>query len=156
MTRLRFIFFIFLVLMALPIFRYYELSKDKDRFVSYSSNQSTITEINFLPRGKIVDRNNNQLALDIVRPTLLFNNQMQKEIVSNLAEAESISIFLNSNRRLGFENEIGTNFLKNARIRGNKTMNGKMMFLHQARIAFKIWTGIEVDICNETIKLLDQ
>ena len=49
-----------------------------------------------------------------------------------------------------------TNFLKNARIRGNKTMNGKMMFLHQARIAFKIWTGIEVDICNETIKLLDQ
>ena len=115
MTRLRFIFFIFLVLMALPIFRYYELSKDKDRFVSYSSNQSTITEINFLPRGKIVDRNNNQLALDIVRPTLLFNNQMQKEIVSNLAEAESISIFLNSNRRLWFENEIPINFLKKAR-----------------------------------------
>ena len=101
--------------MALPIFRYYELSKDKDRFVSYSSNQSTITEINFLPRGKIVDRNNNQLALDIVRPTLLFNNQMQKEIVSNLAEAESISIFLNSNRRLWFENEIPINFLKKAR-----------------------------------------
>ena len=115
MTRLRFIFLIFLVLMALPIFRYYELSEDKDRFISYSANQSTITEINFLPRGKIVDRNNNQLALDIVRPTLLFNNQMQKEIVSNLAEAESISIFLNSNRRLWFENEIPINFLKKAR-----------------------------------------
>ena len=49
-----------------------------------------------------------------------------------------------------------TNFLKDARLRGNKTMNGKMMFLHQARIAFKIWTGIETDICNETIRLLDQ
>ena len=115
MTRLRFIFLIFLVLMILPIFRYYELSKDKDRFISYSTNQSTITEVNFLPRGKIVDRNNNQLALDIVRPTLLFNNQTQKEIVSNLADAESIPIFLSSNRRLWFENEIPINFLKKAR-----------------------------------------
>ena len=48
-----------------------------------------------------------------------------------------------------------TNFLKDARLRGNKTMNGKMMFLWQAQIAFKIWTGISSKIDNEVIKLLD-
>ena len=48
-----------------------------------------------------------------------------------------------------------TNFLKDARLRDNKTMNGKMMFLHQARIAFQIWTGIAAEIDDEVIKLLD-
>ena len=48
-----------------------------------------------------------------------------------------------------------TNFLKHARLRGNKTKNGKMMFLHQARIAFQIWTGIDPEINNEVTKLLD-
>ena len=49
-----------------------------------------------------------------------------------------------------------TNFLKDARLRGNKTMNGKMMFLHQARIAFQTWTGVAAEINDEVIKLLDQ
>ena len=48
-----------------------------------------------------------------------------------------------------------TNFLKEAKLRGNKTMNGKMMFLHQAQIAFQIWTGVAVKIDDEVIKLLD-
>ena len=48
-----------------------------------------------------------------------------------------------------------TNFLKDAKLRGNKTMNGKMMFLHQARIAFQIWTGVTVEIDDEVLKLLD-
>ena len=48
-----------------------------------------------------------------------------------------------------------TNFLKEARLRGNKTMNGGMMFLNQAKIAFQIWTGITVEIDQEVIKLLD-
>ena len=48
-----------------------------------------------------------------------------------------------------------TNFLMGAKLRGNKTMNGKMMFLHQARIAFQIWTGVSVEINDKVIKLLD-
>ncbi len=48
-----------------------------------------------------------------------------------------------------------TNFLKDAKLRGNKTMNGKMMFLHQARIAFQMWTGVAVEIDDEIIKLLE-
>ena len=48
-----------------------------------------------------------------------------------------------------------TNFLKDARIRGNRTMNGKMMFLWQAHLAFKMWTGVSPSIDEEVIKLLD-
>ena len=48
-----------------------------------------------------------------------------------------------------------TNFLKDARLRGNKTMNGKMMFLYQAMYSFQKWTGVTPEIDDETIKLLD-
>jgi len=48
-----------------------------------------------------------------------------------------------------------TVFLKKARLRGNKTMNGKMMFLNQAKYAFNIWTNIMPEIDDEVIKLLD-
>jgi shikimate dehydrogenase len=48
-----------------------------------------------------------------------------------------------------------TVFLKKARLRGNKIMNGKMMFLNQAKYAFNIWTKILPEIDDEVIKLLD-
>ena len=48
-----------------------------------------------------------------------------------------------------------TSFLKKARLRGNKTINGKMMFLNQAKYAFNIWTNIMPEIDDEVIKLLD-
>ena len=48
-----------------------------------------------------------------------------------------------------------TNFLKDARLRGNKTMNGKMMFLYQAMYSFQKWTGVTPEIDDKTIKLLD-
>ena len=35
-----------------------------------------------------------------------------------------------------------TNFLKKAKLTGNKTENGKMMFIYQAQLAFKIWHDI--------------
>tara|TARA_B100000787_G_scaffold164858_1_gene148047 strand:+ start:438 stop:1274 length:837 start_codon:yes stop_codon:yes gene_type:complete len=49
-----------------------------------------------------------------------------------------------------------TNFLRDARLRGNKTINGQMMFLLQAKEAFRIWTNITPDIDNEVIKLLNK
>ena len=48
-----------------------------------------------------------------------------------------------------------TVFLKKARLRGNITMNGKMMFLNQAKYAFNLWTNITPEIDDEVIKLLD-
>ena len=49
-----------------------------------------------------------------------------------------------------------TLFLRDARLRGNKTMNGQMMFLNQAKEAFRIWTNITPEIADEVIKLLNK
>ena len=49
-------------------------------------------------------------------------------------------------------NPIQTNFLTKAKILGNKIENGKMMFIYQAQLAFKIWHDILPKINN---KLLD-
>ena len=48
-----------------------------------------------------------------------------------------------------------TNFLKIGKRMGNDTENGKLMFIYQAFIAFKLWHGVEPEINNEIIKLLD-
>ncbi len=48
-----------------------------------------------------------------------------------------------------------TNFLKIGKKLGNLTENGKMMFIYQAFIAFKMWHGVEPNITSEVIKLLD-
>ena len=48
-----------------------------------------------------------------------------------------------------------TNFLKTGKKMGNKTENGKLMFIYQAFTAFKIWHGVEPEINNEVIKFLD-
>ena len=48
-----------------------------------------------------------------------------------------------------------TNFLKEARLRGNNIMNGQRMFLNQAVYAFGLWTNITPKIDDELIKLLD-
>ena len=48
-----------------------------------------------------------------------------------------------------------TNFLNIGKKLGNKTLNGKLMFIYQALSAFKIWHGIEPDANKEVIKLLD-
>ena len=48
-----------------------------------------------------------------------------------------------------------TNFLKTGKKLGNRTENGKMMFIYQAQGAFKMWHGIQPKINQEVIKILD-
>ena len=48
-----------------------------------------------------------------------------------------------------------TNFLSKGKESGNETTNGKMMFICQAQLAFKIWHNILPKIDNETINLLE-
>ena len=48
-----------------------------------------------------------------------------------------------------------TNFLKIGKKLGNKTLNGKLMFIHQGLAAFKIWHGLKPDVDENVIKLLD-
>ena len=45
-----------------------------------------------------------------------------------------------------------TNFLKIGKNLGNKTLNGKLMFIYQAFSAFNIWHGIEPDINELPLK----
>ena len=49
-----------------------------------------------------------------------------------------------------------TIFLKTAKQQGNKTENGKLMFIYQALLAFNVWHGIKPEINDEVINLLDQ
>ena len=49
-----------------------------------------------------------------------------------------------------------TNFLKIGKSLGNLTLNGKLMFIYQALSAFNIWHGLEPDIDEKVIKLLDK
>tara|TARA_B100000900_G_scaffold74196_1_gene59148 strand:- start:128 stop:922 length:795 start_codon:yes stop_codon:yes gene_type:complete len=48
-----------------------------------------------------------------------------------------------------------TNFLKEGKKLGNKTENGKLMFIYQAFEAFKLWHGIEPQINSNTIEILN-
>ena len=47
-----------------------------------------------------------------------------------------------------------TLFLKRAKLFGNRTENGKMMFIYQAHQAFTIWHKVMPEINEETIKLI--
>ncbi len=68
------------------------------------------------------------------------------------------SNYLNNKHALFYDliyNPKETNFLKNAKLRGNKTMNGQMMFLYQAQASFQLWTDLKPEINDEIIKILD-
>ena len=78
-----------------------------------------------------------------------------------LKKDESINIdFTKFNKKTIFYDLIynpkETNFLKEARSKGNKIVNGQMMFLNQAKEAFRIWTNITPEIDDEVIKILNK
>ena len=47
-----------------------------------------------------------------------------------------------------------TNFLKDAKLKGNKTENGRMMFIYQAHQSFALWNTVLPKINEETIDIL--
>ena len=47
-----------------------------------------------------------------------------------------------------------TLFLKRAKLFGNRTENGKMMFIYQAHQSFTIWNKLMPKIEDETIRLI--
>ena len=51
-------------------------------------------------------------------------------------------------------NPTETNFLKEGKKLGNRTENGKLMFIYQAFEAFKLWHGIEPEINSNTLKII--
>ena len=106
MSKLRFLFIIFLVLLSIPVIRYYQLNQERDLFLEASEIRSTATKLNIHPRKKIFDRNGIELATDILRPTLLFKNEKEKELALTVLLDDSQDIFLNTKRRLYLENKV--------------------------------------------------
>ena len=49
-----------------------------------------------------------------------------------------------------------TDFLSEGKKLGNMFENGKLMFIYQAFLAFKLWHEVEPIINNETLELLNQ
>ena len=72
------------------------------------------------------------------------------ELKLNLSKIENNKLFYDV-----IYNPKETNFLKRAKNLGNKTENGKKMFIHQAALAFKIWHGVQPEINKEVETLLD-
>ncbi len=77
-----------------------------------------------------------------------------------LKKDDKIELDLNSNNKgkLFYDviyNPNLTSFLKEGKKLGNKIENGKMMFIYQAQLAFKIWHNILPKIDKETINLLN-
>jgi shikimate dehydrogenase len=85
-----------------------------------------------------------------------------------IINATSIGLKENDNIKLNFSsisenkffydviyNPSETNFLKMGKKLGNKTLNGKLMFIYQGLAAFNIWHGLKPDVDENVIKLLN-
>ena len=73
-------------------------------------------------------------------------------------ETINLDFSKSTNNKLFYDviyNPVETNFLKEAKKLGNKTENGKLMFVYQAFEAFKLWHGIEPQINNEVLEILN-
>ena len=85
MIKLRFVFLIvFVFVILIPIQQYLNLSEQRDLFVEASQIRSQSSEKIIAPRKTIVDRNQNDLAISIQRPTLIFKTDTDKEKIINL------------------------------------------------------------------------
>jgi len=104
MIKLRLVFLIvFVFVILIPIQQYLNLSEQRDLFVEASQIRSQSSEKIIAPRKTIVDRNQNDLAISIQRPTLIFKTDADKEKIINFANDNSKIIFLNANKRLYVE-----------------------------------------------------
>jgi shikimate dehydrogenase len=77
-------------------------------------------------------KENDKIPLDF---SLLGNNKLFYDVIYNPKE---------------------TNFLKIGRKLGNNTINGKLMFVYQALMAFNIWHGLKPDVNDDVLNLLDK
>ena len=102
---------------------------------------------------KVVDRGKRPEICDIIINTTSVGLKKDENLDLNFEDYE------NNKNALFYDliyNPKETNFLKEARLRGNKTINGKKMFLWQAQIAFQMWTGVDAKVNNEVIKILEK
>ena len=105
--------------------------------------KKTFTNLEIIDWGKVPEFNM------IINATSLGLNK-DDEIKLNYTGIEPNKLFYDV-----IYNPSKTKFLSKAKQHGNKTENGKMMFIYQAHQTFTIWHKIMPKIEDETIKLLD-
>ena len=112
MNKIRFIFAVFLILLVTPFYKFFELGQDKDRFLVAGKSRSQFNETINFPRKKILDRNGNELALSILRSTLLFRSSAEKDLGLTYAKRVGEPIFLFNSKRIYFENQLTADFIE--------------------------------------------
>ena len=112
MNKIRFIFAVVLILLVTPFYKFFELGQDKDRFLVAGKSRSQFNETINFPRKKILDRNGNELALSILRSTLLFRSSAEKDLGLTYAKRVGEPIFLFNSKRIYFENQLTADFIE--------------------------------------------
>ena len=75
----------------------------------------------------------------------------------NKKDVIGLDLFDSNHNKLFYDviyNPSETNFLKEAKVNGNKTENGRMMFIYQAHQSFALWNKVLPKIDEETIEIL--
>ena len=111
MRKIDVIFFIFIICLAVPFIKFFDLNQDRDRFVLAGKFRAEAVDLNTFPRKGIIDRNGNELAVDILRSTLIFENSIDKDNALAFASIESEPVFLTNPRRIYFEKQLSKNFI---------------------------------------------
>tara|TARA_B100001057_G_scaffold474893_1_gene541045 strand:- start:450 stop:1232 length:783 start_codon:yes stop_codon:yes gene_type:complete len=73
-------------------------------------------------------------------------------------KSDSLDLDLNVKDKIFYDviyNPKETQFLKKAKETGNKTENGKLMFIYQANQSFSIWNNVIPKIDHEALKILE-
>ncbi len=114
-------------------------TKEKAKKIKNIFNNINLIEWGEVPNFDVII---NATSLGLSREdkiSLDFTNIGQNKLFYDVIYNPSETYFLNTGKKLG-----------------NKYENGKLMFIYQAFLAFKLWHNIEPTINNETIRLLDQ
>ena len=119
-------------------------------FVSNRTKKKAENLKNLFPKINIITWGKKPPKCDIVINTTSIGLNNKDKIDLDFSDYNKDELFFDL-----IYNPIETNFLKEARLRGNQTTNGKMMFLNQAAYAFYHWTGVLPEINDEEIRLLD-
>ncbi len=105
--------------------------------------KNLFTDINVIKWGEMID-------FDMIINATSLGLKKQDEINLNFSFLEKDKFFYDV-----IYNPRETNFLKTGKNLGGVAMNGKLMFVYQALLAFQIWHNIKPSINDELIKLLD-
>ena len=115
MIKIRLIFVSIFVLFILPFVKYFELKGQEERILKEGISRVYTQKEFTTPRRKILDRNSIELATDIRRDTFIFSSNAEKEKILEFSKKNSIEIFLNTNKRIWFQNPLSSSFYNDSK-----------------------------------------